>query len=316
MLACINSNGAVVSGFPQWGMNMPMQYGSGLLYRHTFTVYEDKLHVLMGYYEEIGPDWVDYSFAHTMINRQGDYVFPIEELLLGGNYNVYIWDEFLCIGDYGDHYIVHMYLQERFMCTLTISIPVLYNDGWDVLGANLLSNGDLLMIVNGYMNGSPALWHMFITPQWQMALPDNYMVFAGGNFPPSVSLLGDRAWVALERSAAAVLLQGVTSANTANPDPDPQVPAMPCLESCSPNPFNPSTSITFSLPEAGPATISVYDLRGRRIATLLDSYMRAGKHSIIWNGKDSAGDDSASGVYILLLESGGKQHTRKVTLLK
>ncbi|NLH93090.1 MAG: T9SS type A sorting domain-containing protein [Candidatus Cloacimonetes bacterium] len=91
---------------------------------------------------------------------------------------------------------------------------------------------------------------------------------------------------------------------------------MPCLESCSPNPFNPSTSITFSLPEAGPATISVYDLRGRRIATLLDSYMRAGKHSIIWNGKDSAGDDVVSGVYILLLESGGKQHTRKVTLLK
>jgi len=323
MLACIDLDGAVVSGFPQWGLNMPIQYGSASLFGHVFTVYEDKLHVVLGFYDDIGPDWTSYYYTHTMINRHGDFVLPFERLSLNHNYHIYIRDGMLCIGDYYHQYRVRRYYHEQLFDIQTMTIPGFNNVNWGVLGVNCLSNGDLLMIARGYINNSPASWHMFITPQWEIVLPDEHMVFTGGTVPPSVSLLGDRAWIAQSGGrdngfnyAAAVLLQGVTLAGTSNPDPDPQVPAMPCLESCFPNPFKPSTSITFSLPEAGPATISVFDLRGRKIATLLDSDLWAGKHSIIWAGKNAAGDDVASGVYILLLESGGKQHTRKVTLLK
>ena len=84
---------------------------------------------------------------------------------------------------------------------------------------------------------------------------------------------------------------------------------MPCLESCFPNPFKPSTSITFSLPEAGPATISVFDLRGEdRHAH--DSDLWAGKHNIIWAGK-CRWRRQLRGVYPST--ESGKQHTRSDT---
>jgi len=83
-----------------------------------------------------------------------------------------------------------------------------------------------------------------------------------------------------------------------------------------PNPFNPETTISFSLGKGGRATIKIFDLRGRLIRTLLDSSLEEGKHSVIWDGKCNRGSSVTSGIYFYSLESSGEGESRKMILLK
>ena len=83
-----------------------------------------------------------------------------------------------------------------------------------------------------------------------------------------------------------------------------------------PNPFNPSTVISFSLPEKCQVNISVFDLLGRHVKTLVATEMPGGAHEVIWNGSDDAGHDVASGVYLYKLNTGGQSQVRRMTLLR
>jgi hypothetical protein len=84
----------------------------------------------------------------------------------------------------------------------------------------------------------------------------------------------------------------------------------------APNPFNPSTTISFSLTKSDLVDIGVYNLRGERVRTLADGTFTAGEHRILWNGCDDRGMQSASGVYIMRMMSGGKAFVQKTLLLK
>ena len=83
-----------------------------------------------------------------------------------------------------------------------------------------------------------------------------------------------------------------------------------------PNPFNPSTKISFSLPEAQDVVLSVYGLDGRRVATLLREPRGAGSHDVVWNGFDDDGQRVASGTYVFRIEAGPYSRSHKMTLLK
>lgn len=83
-----------------------------------------------------------------------------------------------------------------------------------------------------------------------------------------------------------------------------------------PNPFNPSTTISFALPEAEVVTLRVYDVRGRLVRTLADGSFEAGAHSVEWNGTDGGNSPVASGVYFYRLTAGGVDQTRKMLLMK
>ncbi len=83
-----------------------------------------------------------------------------------------------------------------------------------------------------------------------------------------------------------------------------------------PNPFNPSTTIEFTLATSGKATIEVFDVRGGRVQTLVDGVLPAGPHTITWNGTDERGESLPSGVYFCRLSANGRSETRKMTLLK
>ena len=78
-----------------------------------------------------------------------------------------------------------------------------------------------------------------------------------------------------------------------------------------PNPFNPQTTIKFSLPEAQLVNLSVYNMLGQQVMTLVDRELPAGYHTAKW----FAGD-IASGVYIYKLTSGNKSLTQKMLLMK
>jgi hypothetical protein len=94
------------------------------------------------------------------------------------------------------------------------------------------------------------------------------------------------------------------------------VPRSLALSGVHPNPFNPRTTIDFSLPRAGFAQLTVYDVTGKRIRTLLNENLPAGDHQVVWDGKDGAGRNLASGTYFCRLEAGGKALSLKMLLLK
>jgi hypothetical protein len=87
-----------------------------------------------------------------------------------------------------------------------------------------------------------------------------------------------------------------------------------------PNPFNPSTTIAFDIPgvsgEKQHVEVTVYDIRGRRVRTLIDSDLEPGSHKLHWNGRNDRGESVPSGIYLYALRAGGEVYTRKMMVLK
>jgi hypothetical protein len=88
------------------------------------------------------------------------------------------------------------------------------------------------------------------------------------------------------------------------------------LEQNSPNPFNPSTEIAFTVSRGTHATIRVYDVTGRMVASIADESYTAGRHRVVWDGRNIAGNRVGSGVYFYRLTMTGFAETRKMVLLK
>ena len=83
-----------------------------------------------------------------------------------------------------------------------------------------------------------------------------------------------------------------------------------------PNPFNPETTISFSLLNPGKIRLEIFNIRGQKITTLLDEYREAGEHRIVWNGRDEQDRSSPSGVYFYRLSGNNTSKSKKMLLLK
>src|SRR5690606_3312630 len=92
---------------------------------------------------------------------------------------------------------------------------------------------------------------------------------------------------------------------------DAGVPYAFALEPAYPNPFNPATTLRFSLAEPGEAVLEVYDATGRRVATLIDGPLARGWHQVRWDARHVA-----SGVYFCRLRQRGQSQVRMLVLLK
>lgn len=84
----------------------------------------------------------------------------------------------------------------------------------------------------------------------------------------------------------------------------------------SPNPARGSMRFAFTLPRAGRAALAIFDLSGRRVATLLDDTAGAGSMSVEWDGRDDAGREAAAGLYLARLEHGGERQQVRVMRLR
>ncbi len=94
------------------------------------------------------------------------------------------------------------------------------------------------------------------------------------------------------------------------------IPVVSSLEQNYPNPFNPETTISFDVPQANNVSIDVYNIKGQKVKTLVNENMQAGRHSVVWNGKDSNNKQVASGVYFYKMKSGKYSKTKKMILMK
>jgi hypothetical protein len=83
-----------------------------------------------------------------------------------------------------------------------------------------------------------------------------------------------------------------------------------------PNPFNPETTISFSVPGRSFVTMRIYDVAGRLVRTLANEEFPAGDHKRDWDGRNDVGQSVASGVYFLRLVANNSSQTKKLMLIK
>jgi hypothetical protein len=102
--------------------------------------------------------------------------------------------------------------------------------------------------------------------------------------------------------------QGVITNSVGVADAAPQVFS---VAQNSPNPFNPSTTISFTLAKAGKVTVDIFNVSGQKVNTLVNTTMNAGNHSVTWNASKNS-----AGVYFYTVKSGNYSRTMKMTLLK
>jgi hypothetical protein len=103
-------------------------------------------------------------------------------------------------------------------------------------------------------------------------------------------------------------------------DPASILPKVFALNQNFPNPFNPSTSIVYDIPESVgedvPVTLVVYNMRGQKVHTLIDEAKQPGRYSVHWDGKNGSGEQVSSGIYLYKITAGDYVKVKKMVLLK
>lgn len=136
--------------------------------------------------------------------------------------------------------------------------------------------------------------------------------------------VGD-GWMRLEESSYnGIAVQGKVSSDgrfVAALDDEAEIINRPIPETAElltayPNPFNSTTRLDFSIPNAGQARLAIYDLAGRKVADLYDGYVQAGWHSVVWQSDNTRSVNVTSGLYIARLETAGAVRSVKLLLVR
>lgn len=107
----------------------------------------------------------------------------------------------------------------------------------------------------------------------------------------------------------------VLAARATPAGPTGDLPASLRLEAPSPNPFSNGTRLRLGLPQAAMVQVEVFDLAGRRVATVVHERLSAGWHELSWNGQSRAGGHVEAGIYVCRLVAAGRTFERKVVCL-
>jgi hypothetical protein len=99
-------------------------------------------------------------------------------------------------------------------------------------------------------------------------------------------------------------------------DDDVTPPAFTELKGNYPNPFNPSTTIRFSLEAPQRVSLEIFNQKGQKVRILLDAVLPAGNHLSVWDGRDDNGSGVSSGIYYYRMRSGKFSSTRKMVMMK
>ena len=94
------------------------------------------------------------------------------------------------------------------------------------------------------------------------------------------------------------------------------LPLNTALKDNYPNPFNPTTTISFSLKEAGFVSINIFNMKGQLVKTLVNENLDAAYHNVVWNGKDNRNKTASSGIYFYKMRSSNYTSTKKMILMK
>ncbi len=88
------------------------------------------------------------------------------------------------------------------------------------------------------------------------------------------------------------------------------------MQNAAPNPFNPATTIWFTLKEEAKVKMQVFDVRGHKVASLTSETFNAGEHAVSWDGRDTNGKRVSSGAYFVQMKTSGSEFSQRVMLVK
>ena len=88
------------------------------------------------------------------------------------------------------------------------------------------------------------------------------------------------------------------------------------FEAVRPNPFSPQTRLFYRLPRTESVRLTIVDVQGRHVATLVDESQEGGDHAVVWEGRSDSGELLTSGAYYARLEAGGYVESRKLILTR
>ncbi|MBP65616.1 MAG: hypothetical protein CL727_07620 [Chloroflexi bacterium] len=94
------------------------------------------------------------------------------------------------------------------------------------------------------------------------------------------------------------------------------IPNVFALHQNYPNPFNPFTTVRYDLPEDAMVNITIYNMIGRQVRTLISNHQSAGYKSVQWNATNDAGSPVSAGIYLYMIQTGEFRQTKKMVLLK
>jgi subtilisin family serine protease len=213
------------------------------------------------------------------------------------------------------------------------NLTYMYSDGGSYFGIALLGaensatnltllNNPQYVYPNGSVDDGMKMRHMLGTISLPTSTgPDDWSALTSRTV--SLDASGGTAEVTYALVYGATLADlnnNVDAANAANDPLSPVSEKAPVklfrLAQNHPNPFNPSTSIMYSVVKDGPVDLAIYDLSGRRVRTLVNETRASGEYSVMWDGNDAAGNAVPSGMYFYKFESGGQSLSRKMTLVK
>ena len=149
-----------------------------------------------------------------------------------------------------------------------------------------------------------------------LAMLGNGVSFNGGGELLRVTLDGTRNNLCVVEVSARNIFNDPMAFTLGGISSVPDIPLAYHLSGNYPNPFNPATEIVFELPERQLVELVVYGVDGRRVATLKNELLPAGRHTVVWTGRDDAGERLASGIYFCRLRAGVFSETLKMTLIK
>lgn len=181
--------------------------------------------------------------------------------------------------------------------------------------------------------GGDGAYLLFRLPEGNAAIADGVGGGAGigylsGNGVRSWVTVDGANWVGIDRACGLALepVVAATEPGTAGKNSTSRGPVgapstesvrfETALKSIAPNPFNPDTEIQFTLGEQTHVSIVVYDVSGRRVASLADGPMELGAHVVNWAGRDESGRSAASGVYFVHMVAGSQSFSRRMSLVR
>jgi hypothetical protein len=130
-----------------------------------------------------------------------------------------------------------------------------------------------------------------------------------------IEIDGDQLTLTAQTPAGVVVDTFTRSAPTAA-EGSGDVAAAPVLRPAYPNPFNPETTIAFTLPADGEVSLDIYDLAGAKVRALFTGDLPAGDHRLQWDGRADCGRAMSSGAYVYELRTGGRVRQGRVMLVR
>ncbi len=225
-------------------------------------------------------------------------------------------------------------------CSLLGLGPALAGVGQDVSGINTIDTAPPSVVVDQfvgnpiYFSGDQVVFHWQTGDDHPSQVPGDFtaMVWVAGQVDSTIIYhpdTDDFTWVWIvpavyssethvevqAKDAFGNLTSGFSNDITIYPSTS-EVPGAPVgfgLDAPAPNPFNPSTRLSFHLPENGHVTLTVFDTRGHRIRNLLQGHRQDGDFAATWDGRDDTGRAQSGGVYVFVLDFQGPTQSGRLT---